>query len=127
MSDFNSKHNRFVWADIAVSDLGRACAFYEGVAGVRCHREKFNDFEFAVLDHQEGNGGCLLVHPDEISDKGPLVYFNADGRIRDAVSKAKALGGRVVQDVHAIGQHGFRAVLIDSEGNRIAVHSNTDA
>jgi predicted enzyme related to lactoylglutathione lyase len=33
MSDINTKHNRFVWCDIHVDDLDRACAIYEGVIG----------------------------------------------------------------------------------------------
>jgi hypothetical protein len=40
---------------------------------------------------------------------------------------AKQNGGKVIEDTHAIGPHGFRALLVDSEGNRIAVHSNTDS
>lgn len=127
MSDFNSKHNRIVWADIPVADLARACRFYESVLNIKCHREKFQDFEFAVIDHQDGNGGCLVVNPDDISRTGPLVYCNADGRIRDAVAQAIAHAGSVVQDVHSIGPHGCRAIIHDSEGNRIALHSNTDA
>lgn len=125
MSDFNSKHNRFVWTDIPVTDLARACRFYEAVGAVKCHREKFNEWEFAVLDHKDGNGGCLV--PGEPSDKGPLIYLNTDGRLRDAVRQTTALGGRVLQDTHSIGPHGFRALILDSEGNRIALHSNTDA
>lgn len=125
MSDFNSRNNRTVWTDIPVADLARACRFYEAVLAIKCHREKFQDFEFAVLDHQDGNGGCLV--PGDPSDKGLLVYFNADARIRDAVARAKAHGGRVLQDVHSLGPHGYRAILLDSEGNRIALHSSTDA
>jgi len=131
MSDLNSKHNRVVWLDIPVADLGRACAFYEGVLAVACHREKFEDFEFAVLDHDQGNGACLMPKPEDITDPnnrpGPMVYFNADGRIRDALAKVTELGGAVIQEIHAIGPHGFRAVFTDSEGNRFALHSNTDA
>jgi len=37
------------------------------------------------------------------------------------------LGGKILEDTHAIGPHGFRAILLDSEGNRIAVHSVVDA
>ncbi len=124
MSDFNSQKNRTVWTDVPVADLARACRFYEAVLHIKCPREKFEGFEFAVLDHQDGNGGCLV--PGDPSDKGLLVYFNADGRIRDAVAQAEAHGGRVLRDVHSIGPHGCRAILLDSEGNRIALHSNTD-
>lgn len=127
MSDFNSEKNRVVWTDIPVADLARARRFYEAVLGVACPVETFEQFQFAVINHHDGNGGCLIPAPELVCEKGPLVYFNADGRIRDAVAKAAANGGAVIQDVHSIGPHGCRAVLRDSEGNRIALHSNTDA
>lgn len=128
MSDFNSKHNRAVWFDVPVADLDRAAAFYGAVLGVPVHKEKLNDFSFCVLHHQDGNGGCLIPHADAITSTGGiLVYFNVDGRIRDAVAQVEAQGGKVVESTHAIGPHGFRAIVLDSEGNRIALHSNSDA
>ena len=57
----------------------------------------------------------------------PLPVTTAAPAIQDAVAKAAAHGGSVIQDVHSIGPHGCPAVLRDSEGNRIALHSNTDA
>jgi predicted enzyme related to lactoylglutathione lyase len=126
MSDLNSKHNRAVWVDIPVSDLGRASAFYAAVLGIKVHQEKFNDISLAVLDHQDGNGGCLVVQPDNVSAKGLLVYFNVNGRIRDAVAQVERLGGKIIQPPHSIGPHGFRAIIYDSEGNRIALHSMTE-
>ena len=93
MSDLNSKHNRIVWCDIFVDDLDRACAFYEGVCNITCQRETFGDIQFAVLEHTEGNGGCLVPRQPGQSDSrwgGVLVYHNVDGRIRDAVEKVEA-------------------------------------
>ena len=128
MSDFNSQHNRAVWFDIPVTDLDRAAAFYGAVLGVKVHKEKFDGGAFCVLDHREGNGGCLLHEPSAISSSGGiLVYMNVDGRLRDAVGQVERLGGKVVQSVHTIGPHGCRAVVQDSEGNRIALHSTRDA
>lgn len=130
MSDFNSKHNRIVWCDIPVDDLDRAIAFYEGVMGISCTRDSFDGFEFAVLDHHEGNGGCLVPRqPGQArpTGSGVMIYLNVDGRIRDAFTKASELGGKVVQDVHAIGPHGCRALIEDSEGNAMALHSSVDA
>jgi predicted enzyme related to lactoylglutathione lyase len=81
-----------------------------------------------VLDHDTGNGGCLVPNEAEISgNAGILLYMNVDGRIQDAVIQAAKHGGKIVKPVHAIGQHGFRAVILDSEGNRIALHSTSDA
>lgn len=128
MTDFNSQNNRAVWFDIPVSDLDRAANFYAAVLDIKVHREQFGDFDFCILDHENGNGGCLIPKADEIaSNSGILLYLNVDGRIQDAVSKVESQGGEVVQPVHGIGPHGFRSIVLDSEGNRIALHSNTDA
>jgi predicted enzyme related to lactoylglutathione lyase len=67
-----------------------------------------------------------VLNKAEIAAGGVLIYLNVNGRIRDAVKNVVPNGGSVVQDTHAIGPHGFRAIVLDSEGNRIALHSETD-
>jgi uncharacterized protein len=127
MSDLNSGHNRLVWFDIPVADLERSRAFYQAVLGIPVQREKAGDVDFCVLDHKDGNGGCLVLEPHGIAGKGGvLCYLNVDGRIRDAMNQVAKLGGTVIEPTHAIGPHGFRAVVLDSEGNRIALHSMSD-
>jgi predicted enzyme related to lactoylglutathione lyase len=116
-----------VWFDLPVADLERASKFYAAVLGIEVSQEKFDNFKFAVLEHgPDGNGGCLLPNAKEVSPVGILVYMNVDGRIRDAVRQVEKLGGRVLEPVKGIGPHGFRAVVLDSEGNRIALHSGGD-
>jgi predicted enzyme related to lactoylglutathione lyase len=128
MSDFNSRNNRVVWFDIPVENLDRAQAFYGAVLGVKVHREQFEGYSFCVIDHAEGNGGCLVPGKESISaTAGILVYMNVDGRIRDACAQVTSQRGRIVEAIHPIGPHGFRAIVIDSEGNRIALHSTVDA
>ncbi|KAA3635372.1 MAG: VOC family protein [Calditrichaeota bacterium] len=127
MTDFNSEKNRAVWFDMPVADLDRASDFYSAVLDIKVSKEKFGDIEFAILDHQDGNGGCLVVDKKNISaNTGILLYLNVNNRIKDAVSKVSEQGGSIVDDIHAIGPHGFRAIILDSEGNRIALHSNTE-
>lgn len=127
MSDLNSKHNRAVWIDIPVADLDRAQKFYGAVLGIKIHRESYNGTDFCVLDHKEGNGGCLVIKPQEVSTAGILVYLNVDGRMKDAVRQVEANGGSILEPAHSIGPHGFRAVIKDSEGNRVALHSHADS
>ena len=127
MSDANALHNRAVWFDIPVAELDRACAFYRAVLAIEVDIIDSDGFRFAVLAHDQGNGGCLVPNAQEITaTQGIMVYLNVNGRIRDAVQRVSAHGGRVVADTHAIGPHGFRAVVIDSEGNRIVLHSESD-
>ncbi len=127
MSDFNSTHNRAVWFDIPVVDLDRATAFYRAVLGVGVEKVSFGDSSIGVIEHKEGNGGCLVPEKAEIAAGGILLYLNAEGRIRDAVEQVVPHSGTIIEPIHPIGPHGFRAIVLDSEGNRIALHSNSDA
>jgi predicted enzyme related to lactoylglutathione lyase len=126
MSDFNSEKNRVVWIDIPVADLERAQKFYAAVLAIPVQLQEFGDFKFCVLDHQDGNGGCLVLNPDEISDKGVLIYLNVNDPLRDALAKVEPHGGAIITPAHNIGPHGYRAVIKDSEGNRVALHSMSD-
>ncbi|MBC8356105.1 MAG: VOC family protein [Planctomycetes bacterium] len=128
MSEFNTQKNRAVWFDIPVADLNRATTFYAKVMAIGVSQEDFDGFKFSVLDHEDGNGGCLVPKPDEITSTGGiLLYLNVDGRIQDAVAQVTEQGGKIVEAIHSIGPHGFRALILDSEGNRVALHSETDA
>jgi uncharacterized protein len=128
MADLNSLRNRVVWFDIPVANLDRASAFYRGVLAVEVEIVSFEETSFAVIEHDEGNGGCLIPNATAIAGHaGVLVYLNAEGRIRDALHRVEELGGRIVDPLHPIGEHGFRAIVLDSEGNRVALHSSVDA
>jgi len=119
--------DRVVWFDLPVADLDRATKFYAAMLGIKVSKEKMGSFSFSVLDHgPDGNGGCLIPNAADVGEKGPLIYLNVDGRIRDAVKQAGNGGGKVLKAVESIGPHGFRAVIRDSEGNRVALHSSSD-
>ncbi len=82
------------------------------------------DFKFSVLDHQDGHGGCLIPHPGLVSQNGALIYHNCSGRLAEARGKVEGLDGSIVEAVHQIGEHGWRGIIIDSEGNKCVLHSN---
>jgi uncharacterized protein len=127
MSELNSKHNRAVWFDIAVSDLERAAAFYRTVLNVPLHLEQSQGPAFYVFEHGGGNSGCLVSTEAPIQPGSVLLYLNVDGRIRDALVQAQRRGGTIVDPIRPIGAHGFRAVILDCEGNRVALHSRSNA
>jgi len=120
--------HRFVWVDIPVHDLDRAIAFYAAVLGTPVTREGGPGFTFGLLAHSGSDvAGCLTLADDANapSPRGPLVYLNVDGRIVDAERAVAAHGGRILKTTHAIGPHGWRAIVLDCEGNRVALHSPT--
>jgi predicted enzyme related to lactoylglutathione lyase len=120
--------NTFVWVDIPVADLDRAIAFYSAVVGQPVDKIGGPGFTFGLFKH-EGNqvGGCLVGSGEGAAPSmtGPLVYLDASGRLDAAVAAAKAQGGKVLKARHSIAPNGFRAIIADSEGNRVALHSMT--
>lgn len=122
-----NKTNTFCWIDIPVSDLDRAVHFYSSVLDQPVAKHAEHGFEFGLLPHTEENvSGCLAVMPDrQPSQHGALVYLNVEGRLQAAVEAAEAHGGKILQAPHAIGPYGNRAVILDTEGNSIALYSKT--
>ena len=119
-------NHQFVWVDIPVIDLDRAITFYSAVLAGNVSREGGPGFFFGLLPHANSAVSGCLYHPgpeNAPSQRGPLVYLNASGRLREAVQAVQEHGGYVVQSIHQIGEHGWRAIVVDSEGNRIALHA----
>jgi predicted enzyme related to lactoylglutathione lyase len=119
------------WADIPVMNLDRAIKFYSAVLGKEVKRLSDGGMEYGLLPHEEQNAsGCLCVRSDgggvdnTPSANGPLIYLLVDGRLDEAVEAARANGGKILRARQKIGEHGFRAVIIDSEGNRVALHTS---
>jgi uncharacterized protein len=119
------------WTDIPVTNLDRAIKFYSAVLGSEVKKLSDGPAEYGLLPHGEQNAsGCLCVRSDSggvdntPSANGPLIYLLVEGRLDEAVEAARANGGKILRARQQIGEHGFRAVVIDSEGNRIALHTS---
>lgn len=120
----NPAKNQCVWFDVPCIELDRAIKFYSAVLGSPVHKEEGPGFSMGILPHGDV-GGCLVVLKDTApSDRGILIYLNCDGRLDAAIEAVEPNGGKVLTPRHAIGPHGFRAIIKDSEGNRLALHSN---
>ena len=113
--------NRVVWFDVPVADLGRASEFYSKVLNISVEEAH----GVAVLEHGGDDvAGCLFKSDDEKpSDTGLLLYFNVSGRLDAAMEATEQCGGKILKPKENIGQHGYRRIVMDSEGNRIALHS----
>ncbi|HVQ64242.1 MAG TPA: VOC family protein, partial [Terriglobia bacterium] len=124
--DTPSARHQVVWFDIPVRDLDRALRFYSAVLGTRLKKEQAGPgVAIAVLPHAEGSiGGSLVQTMDsKPSESGPLLYLNTNGRLDEALNAVESHGGKVLSAMHSIEPFGFRAIVLDSEGNRVALHS----
>lgn len=120
-----SYSNTLCWVDIPVLSLDRAIAFYSVLFGSEVKKIVEQGFEFGLLPHVENNvSGCLCEMPDrKPSQQGPLIYLNAEGRLDAAIEAAVRHGGTLLRPREPIGPYGHRAVILDCEGNSIALYS----
>ncbi len=114
------------WFEIYVQDMHRAKAFYERVFAVQLEHLDMPDLEIWTFPMQKdcyGAGGALIHMPGMPSGGGGvLVYFSCEDCALEAARVAEA-GGRVEKEKFSIGQYGFIALAIDTEGNRVGLHS----
>ena len=125
------KNNMVSWFEIPVSDMERAKAFYDNVFGISIMIQDFGGTLmgwFPFEGDKSGISGSLIKNdaytPSE--SLGALVYFNSED-ISDTLEKVKANGGKLLQDNTQISPEiGHMGLFIDSEGNRIALHTSAN-
>lgn len=124
------KHNMVGWFEIPVNDMDRAIKFYESVFEIELQRQQFGDEEmawFPWVENSIGAGGSLNYHPENYkpSADGVLIYFTTpSGDIAEDLKRVEAAGGKIIKPKTLISPEiGYMALFLDSEGNRIALHS----
>ncbi|MBN2009744.1 VOC family protein [candidate division KSB1 bacterium] len=115
------------WFEIPVSDLKRATAFYENILNYKLSVNEIGALKMAWFPMVEGAPGSTgtLIESDAYtpSYEGSLVYFSVEN-IEAVLEKVKQNGGKIINGKMSIGEYGFVAHFEDSEGNRVALHSN---
>jgi predicted enzyme related to lactoylglutathione lyase len=122
--------NAISWFEIPTTDLVRAQKFYEEIFEIKLNPLETPNFKmrmFPIEDPMNGVGGALsyaegFYKPSETD--GPLIYLNANPDVQLVLDKIEKAGGRItVPKTQISEEHGYMAVFIDTEGNRIALHS----
>jgi predicted enzyme related to lactoylglutathione lyase len=120
--------NAINFFEIPSIDFDRAVAFYRDILGVEFHLEVFMGTPNALFPASEAGAGGAVIHNDvKPSADGPLIYLNANGQLREAVARVEPAGGSVLLPVTSIGDPGDIAIILDTEGNRIGLHSEREA
>ena len=116
------------WFEIAVTDIDRAKIFYETVFEIEIGIADFDGTKmgwFPNNDSTFGASGSLIQNSNYVPSKdGALIYFMSND-VQIELDRVEAAGGKVFQKKTKISEeHGCMGVFIDTEGNRIALHSN---
>lgn len=118
--------NAVGWFEIYVQDMKRARAFYESVLATRLKRLEGTGIEmwaFASQPEQTGAPGALVkMEGFPSGGNSTIVYFTCANCATEA-KRASESGGKIFKDKFSIGQYGFIALVTDTEGNMIGLHS----
>jgi predicted enzyme related to lactoylglutathione lyase len=112
------------WFELPVVDLARAQKFYETVLGQKLKNEVFGGLPMAMFPGGKGVQGALVKDERrKPAADGALVYFNATGALDGCLQRIPEAGGRILLPKSAIGEQGFIALVLDTEGNQIGLHA----
>lgn len=121
--------NAINWFEIPVLDYERAKKFYSTILDLEItdyHMpEKNMKYGMFPYDMENGGVGGAIVEMAEMkpSTDGSTVYLNGGEDLNVALNKVEAAGGKIFMPKMDIDENGFIAQFLDTEGNRVALHS----
>lgn len=118
------------WFEIPATDIERAQAFYEAIFQIKMQNMDFPGVKMRAfpLDNQmDGVGGTIIdtggFHKPSATD-GPLIYLDGNPDLQIVLDRVEAAGGTIQIPKREISpEYGYMAMFLDTEGNRIALHS----
>lgn len=123
--------NALNWFEIPVADFDRAKKFYETIFNYQMPENQLGSARmgFLLFDFQAQKVGGAIVHNPGFytpQANGTLVYLNCQPDLEPVLNRVEKAGGKVLQGKMQISseqQLGYWAVILDVEGNRVALHS----
>jgi len=116
------------WFEIPVLDMDRAITFYNEVFQIKISKQDFGVTEmgwFPFDGNAKGAPGTLIKSDGNYkpSTDGALVYFSSID-VNNELGRIEKAGGKILQAKTQISEdHGYMALFLDIEGNRVALHS----
>lgn len=126
--------NAIYWVEIPALDFERAKKFYETIFDIEMITIPMPRGKYAIfpLDKEALGGGGAIVEgpgyiPSENSENGPIVYLDRGNEdLSKPLSRVEKAGGKILLAKIKNGgsaEAGYIAQFIDSEGNRMGLHS----
>jgi predicted enzyme related to lactoylglutathione lyase len=112
--------------EIPVSDYDRAAKFYQNVLDMPIEKMEMDGNLMGVIPNEQGTVNVVLVKgPDyKPTSDGVVLYLNAGEDLQPMLDRVSANGGQVIVPKTIITEEmGYFAMFIDSEGNKMGLHS----
>ena len=117
------------WFELPVKNMSRAKTFYETVLDIQLNKldlpaEDFEMWTFPMaMDEPNASGALVQGASYEPSMTGIILYFHcADLTVE--LDRVKEAGGEILRPKMSIGEFGFVAIIKDTEGNRVGLHTS---
>jgi|TARA_B100000809_G_scaffold266634_1_gene330403 predicted enzyme related to lactoylglutathione lyase len=125
LKDRSAFKNFVNWFEIPAYSHYRSTSFYNYIYQIEMKSVELNGFAMSFFPAETGIGGAIVTGPGCVpSEVGPLVYLNGGDDLNNVLSRINEAGGRVVMQKTFLSETaGYFALFIDSEGNRLALHS----
>lgn len=113
------------WFEIPAYNFERAVAFYNYIYQITMDTATVNGYSMAFFPAKNGIGGALVTGEGCVPNTtGPLLYLNGGKDLDIVLAKIADAGGTIVMPKTLITDAaGYFALFIDTEGNRLALHS----
>ncbi|MFD2518432.1 VOC family protein [Salinimicrobium flavum] len=113
------------WFEIPAVNFQQSVDFYNYIYGIEMETNFDGNYAMAFFPANEGIGGAIVSGPGSTpSDTGPLLYLNGGKDLNIILKKVEKAGGRIIMPKTLINEEaGYFAIFIDSEGNKLALHS----
>jgi uncharacterized protein len=119
--------NAVSWFEIPALDFERAKKFYAELLQLEITVVPMPEGEYAVfpMDNEApGASGAIMKMEGAVpSTDGPSIYFNGGEDLSVPLARVEPAGGKIIIPKTSIGENGFFAQFLDTEGNRLAFHS----
>jgi predicted enzyme related to lactoylglutathione lyase len=123
----NTMKNAISWFEIPATDYERAKTFYNTMLGIEIADMPMPEGKYGMFPFDQENngvgGGIMQMEGVNPSAEGVTIYLNGGDDLSGPLSRVEAAGGKIIMPKTDIGENGFMAQLLDTEGNRVALHS----
>ncbi|MCW8925702.1 MAG: VOC family protein [Xanthomonadales bacterium] len=124
MGEYKSAIN---WFEIPAMEFERAVRFYSDIFAYEIPTRDMGHIRMGFFEHQPGagTGGAIVCGEHYIpSVTGTRVYLNAGEDLAVVLGRVEDAGGTVVMGKSQVSPEiGYIAVIEDTEGNRVYLHS----
>lgn len=119
--------NAISWFEIPATNYERAKSFYATILETKITDHHMENTKYGMFTYDENNngvgGGLVEMEGAKPSAEGVTIYLNGGHDLSAPLGRVEQSGGKIIMPKTNIGENGFMAQILDTEGNKVALHS----